>query len=97
MHGFSESNARNGEPLISGAVEIGGKRLGTITAGATSPYLGCGIGYALMDDAQYGPGTIVAVGCRDGSMQEAELVELPFYDKNAEIPRGKLVDIPTRP
>ena len=94
---FFGIKCKNGEPLISGAVEIGGKRLGTITAGATSPYLGCGIGYALMDDAQYGPGTIVAVGCRDGSMQEAELVELPFYDKNAEIPRGKLVDIPTRP
>ncbi len=39
----------------------------------------------------------VMVGCRDGSMQSAEIVELPFYDKEAEIPRGKLVDIPTRP
>jgi len=30
-------------------------------------------------------------------MRIAELVELPFYDKLAEIPRGKLVDIPQRP
>ena len=31
-----------------------------------------------------------------GKMHQAELIELPFYDKEAEIPRGKLVDIPTR-
>ena len=39
----------------------------------------------------------VRVACRDGSMQTAEIVELPFYDKDAEIPRGKLVDIPVKP
>jgi len=85
-----------GEPLIAGAVEVAGKRAGTVTAGATSPYLGFGIGYALMDSAEHGPGASVMVGCRDGSMQDAELVELPFYDKLAEIPRGKLVDVPER-
>ncbi|MGI9351452.1 MAG: aminomethyltransferase family protein [Rhizobiaceae bacterium] len=86
----------NGEPLISGMVEVDGKLAGIVTAGATSPYLGHGIGYALMDTAQHGPGTNIVVGCRDGSMQEAELVELPLYDQQAEIPRGKLVDIPER-
>ncbi len=93
QHGIS---CQNGEPLISGAIEVAGKRIGTVTAGATSPYLGHGIGYALLDGAQHRPGEKVKVGCRDGSMQEAELVELPFYDKLAEIPRGKLVDIPKR-
>ncbi len=93
LHGVS---CAGGEPLISGAVEQAGARIGTITAGATSPYLGHGIGYALLDTADLGPGDKVNVGCRDGSMQEAELVELPFYDKLAEIPRGKLVDIPER-
>ena len=87
--------ARTGEPLISGAVEVSGDRAGIITAGATSPYLGHGIGYALMDTAEHGLGSRVMVGCRDGSMQEAELIELPFYDKLAEIPRGKKVDIPS--
>jgi aminomethyltransferase len=71
-------------------------RIGTVTAGATSPYLGHGIGYALLDASGHGNGDKVKVGCRDGSMQEAELVELPFYDKLAEIPRGKLIDIPER-
>lgn len=85
-----------GEPLISGAVEVNGQREGIVTAGDTSPFLGYGIGYALMDTAQHKPGASVMVGCRDGSMQSAELVELPFYDKLAEIPRGKRVDIPKR-
>jgi aminomethyltransferase len=85
-----------GEPLIAATVEVGGNRAGVVTAGATSPYLGFGIGYGLMDSAAHGPGTAIRVGCRDGSMQAAELVELPFYDRNAEIPRGKRVDIPER-
>jgi len=85
-----------GEPLISGTVDVNGKQAGIVTAGATSPYLGYGIGYALMDSSPHGAGTQVQVGCKDGSIQEAELVELPFYDELAEIPRGKLVDIPER-
>lgn len=93
LHGIS---CQNGEPLISGAIALAGERIGTVTAGATSPYLGHGIGYGLLDDHKPGPGEKVRVGCKDGSMQEAELVELPFYDKLAEIPRGKLVDIPER-
>lgn len=94
LHGIK---CAGGEPLINAAIEIDGTRVGTITAGAISPYLGCGIGIALMDSAEHKPGTIIRIGCRDGSMREAELVELPFYDKLAEIPRGKLVDIPQRP
>lgn len=84
------------EPLISATVAFNGQSIGKITAGAMSPYLGFGIGYALLDTALYGAGTAVEVGCRDGSMKNAELVELPFYDKQAEIPQGKLVDIPER-
>lgn len=93
LHGIK---CPNGEPLISAEVECDGSKAGIVTAGATSPYLGFGIGYALMDTVQYGPGSDVAVGCKDGSRQAAELVEFPFYDKLAEIPRGKLVDIPSR-
>ena len=81
----------SGEPLIAAGVEVSAKRAGTVTAGATSPYLGHGIGYVLMDSAGHKPGTSVSVGCIDGTRQDAELVELPFYDKLAEIPRGKLV------
>ena len=54
------------------------------------------IGIALLDTPGQGSGTAVDVGCRDGKLHPAELVEMPFYDKAAEIPRGKLVDIPNR-
>lgn len=86
-----------GEPLISGAIEQDGKRVGIVTAGATSPYLGHGIGYGRFDTPAQKPGMTVMVACREGRMQEAELVELPMYDKACDIPRGKLVDIPERP
>ncbi len=84
------------EPLIGGKIEIDGTSVGVVTAGAFSPYLGHGIGYALMDTTAYGSGTAVRVGCADGAMHTAELCSLPFYDVDAKIPRGLLVDIPTR-
>ena len=85
-----------GEPLINADIDVNGTHAGKVTAGATSPYLGHGIGIALLDTDAHGPGTAVMVGCRDGSLKPAELVELPFYDKQGEIPRGKRVDIPER-
>lgn len=94
LHGIK---CPTGEPLISGTVELEGNRIGTVTAGAKSPYLQHGIGYALLDSTTHNPGFTVQIGCRDGTMHDAELIELPFYDKLAEIPRGKRVDIPTRP
>jgi len=85
-----------GEPLISAKIEVDGEAAGIVTAGATSPYLGHGIGIGLLGSDAHGPGTAITVGCRDGSMQPAELVELPFYDKAGEIQRGKREDIPVR-
>lgn len=93
QHGVA---CKGGEPLINAAVTLGGERIGKVTAGAISPYLGHGIGIVLLDSASHTPGDKVKVGCKDGSMQDAELVEMPFYDKDAEIPRGKKVDIPKR-
>jgi glycine cleavage system aminomethyltransferase T len=93
LHGIK---CATGEPLISGSLEIGGKTVGRATAGATSPFLGHGIGYALLAATDHGPGTRVAITCKDGSLHDGELVEFPFYDKQAEIPRGRLVDIPER-
>ena len=85
-----------GEPLISSAVEVDGNHAGTITAGVTSPYLGYGIGYALMKDWQYGVGDNVWVKCKDGEVHPAQLVGPPFYDKNAEIAHGKIEDVPRK-
>ena len=94
LHGLQ---CEEGEPLIAAPVEVDGKRVGTVTAGAWSPYLEKGIGYGLMDKPNQEPGDAVMVGCRDGAMRPARLVDLPMYDQMAEIPRGKRVDIPNRP
>lgn len=84
------------EPLIGGDVCIDGKPAGKVTAGAISPYLDQGVGIALMDESGFAEGTAVSIGCIDGEPHPGKLAELPLYDKQAEIPRGKLVDIPLR-
>jgi len=94
LHGIV---CEGGEPRVNGRVEWNGTVAGRVTAGATSPYLGHGIGYALMDTAEAGPGTELMVEGNDGKMYAATLAETPMYDKACEIPRGKLVDIPERP
>ena len=85
-----------GEPMINGAIEVDGKPAGVVTAGAMSPFLKHAIGIGLLDSDAHEPETKITVGCRDGSMQAAELVEMPFYDKAGEIQRGKAVYIPER-
>jgi len=44
---------QSGEPLISGEILLDGAKIGIVTAGATSPYLGHGIGIGLMDDVKH--------------------------------------------
>jgi len=85
-----------GEPLINAPVTAESETIGKVTAGAVSPYLKHGIGIVRLDQPGYADGDRVRVGCKDGAEQDAILVEMPFYDKLAEIPRGKKVDIPVR-
>ncbi len=86
-----------GQPHIGGAVCAGGEtRVGKVTAGATSPFLKCGIGIALMDKPGFREYDKVMISCIDGNQHEGELIQLPMYDKLRRIPRGKLVDIPER-
>ena len=84
------------EPHIGGEVCIGDKATGKVTAGAVSPYLQHGIGIALMDQSGFSEGDQVTVRCIDGEMHSGSLASLPLYDKEAEIPRGKRVEIPDR-
>ena len=65
-----------GEPLIAAPVEGGSGMTGKVTAGATSPFLGHGIGIVRLDQAGHRNGEQIKVGCRDGLMHDAELVEL---------------------
>jgi len=85
-----------GEPHIGAEVMQNGKRIGTVTAGALSPFLKTGIGIALLDSANHAVGDQVSIRCIDGELHEGKLATLPLYDAAAEIPRGKLVDIPAR-
>ena len=84
------------EPHIGGEIRIDGESAGRVTAGAMSPYLKQGVGIALMDTPEFSAGAAVTIRCIDGELHPGELAELPLYDKQAEIPRGKKVDIPTR-
>lgn len=84
------------EPHIGGVVCIDGEAAGKVTAGAFSPYLQQGIGIALMHEPGFSEGDAVTIQCLDGDMYAGQLAVLPLYDKEAEIPRGKRVEIPDR-
>lgn len=94
LYGFA---CRSGNPVVAGIAEHAGRGVGIVTAAAFSPYLGCSLGYVLMDAPEFGAGRSIEVACSDGELHSADLVEPPFYDKACEIPRGKRVDVPARP
>jgi aminomethyltransferase len=62
--------------------------VGRVTAYEVSPYLEFGVGFVLLD----APGSMQARGLsvtdRDGNACSVELVSLPFYDAEKNIPRG---------
>lgn len=87
----------NAAPLIQGEVMQGDRVIGRITAGVVSPFLQHGIGFVLLDQSSHQSGETVQIRCVDGELHDGELHDLPFYDEQAEIPRGKKVDIPERP
>lgn len=56
----------------------GEARVGTVTSGAFSPMLGCGMGLGLVDPASAAPGAALTI--RHGSLvMEATACSLPFY------------------
>ncbi len=70
------------------AVLSGGKSVGRVTACEVSPYLKCGVGFVLFDTADNMNGTGFSVSDRNGNECPVELVDLPFYDAEKNIPRG---------
>jgi glycine cleavage system aminomethyltransferase T len=72
-------------PIPGTPVRHNGEVVGKVTAGAWSPFLQRGVGYAVMDHADAWPGRTVNLG---DSPDPAELGELPFYDPGRLIPRG---------
>jgi aminomethyltransferase len=65
-----------------------------ITAGAWSPFLDCGIGYARFRAAGDWAGKTLAMRKRQGENVDCEIVDLPFYDREKRIPRGLDKTIP---
>jgi aminomethyltransferase len=69
-------------------VMSGGQAVGRVTAYEVSPYLGCGVGFVLLDAPGYMRASGLTLSDRDGSECPIELVDLPFYDTEKNIPRG---------
>lgn len=84
--------ARHGDTLV-----LGGEPAGRVCSSAWSPYLQRGVAIVRLRDPQLGPGTRLQVECIDAMTRDAEVCELPMYDRAGEIPRGKRTDIPAIP
>ncbi len=70
------------------AVVSAGKPLGRVTAYEVSPYLQCGVGFVLFESAEAMRAKGLVIADRDGNDCPIELVDLPFYDAEKNIPRG---------
>lgn len=81
-------------PLYHGEIVDCGKTVARITAGAWSPYLNAGIGYARFNDAGEWAGKHLSMKSADGKLVSCEIVDLPFYDPEKRIPRGLDKQIP---
>ena len=78
------------------SLKLNGKIVGKVTSSTWSPYQVCGVGIALLDNSEIGPGTVVEVECTDEKIHKAELCKLPMYDPKGEIVRGINKKIPTK-
>ncbi len=85
-----------GVALLGRTITIGGNVAGRVCSSGYSPFQGCGVCIVRMDDPAHGPGSRVEVEAIDGGRVPAVLCTLPMCDEDRLIPRGKLVDIPTR-
>ena len=65
-----------------------GRVIGRVTAYEISPYLECGVGFALLDSPQDLDSRDVQVDDAEEVACRVEFVELPFYDAAKNIPRG---------
>ena len=81
-------------PTSGSEILDGDEVVGRITAGVPSPTLGCGIGYARFNNPGDWVGRSLELKLGDGSMGPAEIVDLPFFDREKNIVRGVDRNIP---
>ncbi len=62
--------------------------VGRVTVGAWSPFLDHGVGYARLNRPGDWVGATVSMASSDGTSHRAEIVSLPFYDREKRIARG---------
>ena len=86
-----------GVARIGNGLSKDGVPAGRVCSTAWSPFQRCGVAIARFDDPDVGPGAELDVECSDGWIRPAETCDLPMYDKERQIPRGKLVEIPELP
>ena len=85
------------ETPVSGSKVIDGDKIvGHITAGVHSPTLNTGIGYVRFYEPNDWPGKNLDLKLPNGSLHKAEIVNLPFFDKEKHIVKGIDRTIPSR-
>ncbi len=78
-------------PKAGFAVFENREQVGYITTGAYSPHLKAGIGYIRFKIAKDWGGKNLALRSQDNEFHDCEVIALPFYDPNKEIPRGSRI------
>lgn len=73
------------------------QQVGRVTLGRRSPTLGVGIGYVRFFMPGDWPGKSLSLRLPDGTTEECQIVELPFFDQDRRIVRGLDRAIPERP
>ena len=86
-----------GVARLGRGLRVDGTSAGVVCSSAWSPFQRCGVAIVRLDEPERGPGTKAEVDCGDGQARPAEVCELPMYDKDGLIPRGKAEDIPSLP
>ncbi len=85
------------ETPVSGSKVIDGSKIvGHITAGVHSPTLNTGIGYVRFYEPNDWPGKGLDLQLPNGNLHKAEIVNLPFFDKEKHIVKGIDRTIPSR-
>ncbi len=85
---FTGFKCHEGRPKFGSAVLSKGQPAGRVTAFENSPYLGCGIGFILLDAPEFIDKGGLEFIDREGRERPLELISLPFYDREKRIPRG---------
>ena len=75
-------------PTSDSAILLDDREVGYITAGVPSPTLGLGIGYARFYEPQEWLGTEVTLRLPNKSSHRANIVGLPFFDKEKSLVKG---------